>query len=165
MRVYLTSGESPTKSIGLGVRKQALYPTTRKPLVRRKEAIETIVYASDGVYKVDERKNEIRRLILKDNTSSWEEECSQHRLIFDKSHWQSGETAYHLPLDYKFVEIRREEYFLPEAPSVSCVIESRNGVICDLYYSCKPEVPITSIVEDISQFTSFFGKHCVGSKS
>ena len=165
MRVYLTSSESPTKAIGLGARKQALFPATRKPLVRRQEEIETIVYASDGVYRVDERKNEIHRLVLKDSTSSWEEECNQHSLVFDKSYWQSGDTAYHLPLDYKFVEIKREKYFLPEAPSVSCVIGSRNGVICDMYYSCKPEVPVTSIVEDNSRFIPFFRKHCVGSKS
>lgn len=165
MRVYSTSGETPTKAIGLGARKQALFPTTQRPLIRRQEEIETIVYASDGVYRVDEPKNRIRRLILKDSTSSWEEDCDQHSLIFDKSYWQSGDIAHHLPLDYKLVEIKREQYFLPEAPSVGCVIESRNGIICDMYYSCKPEVPITSIVEDISHFISFFRKHCVGSKS
>jgi hypothetical protein len=126
--------------------------------------MEKRVYAPDGVYMVGD-DNAIQRLVLQEPASSWEEECAGHALLFDKSWWRLGETAYHLPLDYTFVEVKREKYSLPTVPSVTCVVESRNGDIVDMYYSCKSEVPITSIAEDIGHFAQFFQKHCVGNKS
>ena len=167
MRIYLTTDTSPINPIGLRLRKHALFPTSNRPLVQRRENTERLLYASNGVYSVDDKKQTIRRMTLHDDDVEHETlQCTQeHSIVLDESYWKAGDVVYHVPPDYIAVEIKREHYELPNTPSVKCVIESRNDVIRDMFYECNGKVPLTSAWEDIESFLLFFEKHCVERKS
>jgi len=167
MRIYLTTDTSPINPLGLWLRKHALFPTSNKPLVQRHENTEKLLYASNGVYIVDNKKQEVRRMVLHNDDIEHETlQCTQpHSIVLDDSYWKTGDIVYHIPTDYIAVEIKRERYELPNTPSVKCVIESRNKVIRDMFYECSDKVPLTSAWEDIESYLLFFEKHCVKQKS
>ena len=126
-----------------------------------------MLFASDGVYRVDDEKRGVRRMVLHNSDHEHKTvQCTQeHSIVLDNSYWKTGDITYYLPNDYISVEVKREYYELPDAPSVKCVVESRNKHIRDMFYECSDKVPLTSVWEDIETFLLFFEKHCVERKS
>ena len=165
MYIYTSAHVFPHKSIGPAIRRVATERTCSIVKVERIEQKETLFYSDDGVYLLHEKENCLKRLKLHDAGCKIIELEDGTSIKCDKSYWSFADDSYYLSPSYIRQDVLREIYRLPDAPSVSLVIETRNDTLFDIHFECRETVPVDSIMEDINLFAVFIDEQCVGKRS